>query len=398
MASFSSSEMDTIEKYLGMKQGYVLEFSNRTFADFMKNYAVDIYEERFNFASGSKANRLRSFINQSPEVLVANVLFALSKEKQKETSGAAWSEDDHHLSMEYMSIVDKLRKRSIEASESSSSFVPYSIRNGLNSNSNGFGIIEFRNLFLYTYNSIFSKGLLEEYLAIECEEHNVGIKIDVEHHLMVSLRKDKLWPIQDKYQMYSEEDIFDLIEFFFSKVSSPQFGPYASFYCGYCQEEHSMTFHREEGIQEYLNEMNAILALYEKPHELTQEGMVVVRPEYGFDKIFKAEIPTEDERIIDKVNSAVSRFRRHGSSIDDRKHAVRDLADILESVRGDIKKLLSKKDDQALFDIANNFGIRHMNSKQKDDYDPVWLSWMFYFYLSTIHTVLRRTKDQNCSG
>ena len=217
MASFSSSEMDIIEKYLGMKQGYVLEFSNRTFADFMKNYDVDIYGERFNFASGSKANRLRSFINQSPEVLVANVLYALSKEKQKETSGAAWSEDDHHLSMEYMSIVDKLRKRSIEASESSSSFVPYSIRNGLNPNSNGFGIIEFRNLFLYTYNTIFSKGLLEEYLAIECEEHNVGIKVDVEHHLMVSLRKDNLWPIQDKYHMYSEEDIFALIEFFFSE-------------------------------------------------------------------------------------------------------------------------------------------------------------------------------------
>ena len=57
MASFSSSEMDIIEKYLDMKEGFVLGFSNRTFADFMKNFDVDIYNEKFNLASGSKANR-----------------------------------------------------------------------------------------------------------------------------------------------------------------------------------------------------------------------------------------------------------------------------------------------------------------------------------------------------
>jgi hypothetical protein len=379
-----------------MKEGFVLGFSNRTFADFMKNYDVDIYNEKFNLASGSKANRLRSFVRQSSEVQVANVLYALLKEKQLNSSGT-WSEGQHSLSMSYMAIVDKLRKHSIEGTESSSCFIPYSIRNGLNQNSNGFGIIEFRNLFHYTYNTIFSKGLLEEYLAIECEEHNAGIKVDVSHHLMMTLRKDKLWPVQDKYHKYSEEDIFDLIEFLFTKVSSPQYGPSESFYCNYCGEEHSLKFHREDGIQEYLKEMNAILALYEKPHELTQEGMVVIKPEHGLDNIFNAEVPTQEERIIDKVNSAVSRFRRHGSSIEDRKHAVRDLADILESVRGDVKKLLSKKDELTLFDIANNFGIRHMNNKQQDNYDPVWLSWMFYFYLSTIHTVLRRIEARKKS-
>lgn len=49
-----------------------------------------------------------------------------------------------------------------------------------------------------------------------------------------------------------------------------------------------------------------------------------------------------------------------------------------------------KDDESALFNIANNFWIRHNNRKQKLDYDDeVWLRWMFYVHLSTIHTVLR---------
>jgi hypothetical protein len=43
-----------------------------------------------------------------------------------------------------------------------------------------------------------------------------------------------------------------------------------------------------------------------------------------------------------------------------------------------------------LFNIANNFGIRHHNEKQKTDYDEsIWLSWIFYYCLATIHAALR---------
>jgi len=43
-----------------------------------------------------------------------------------------------------------------------------------------------------------------------------------------------------------------------------------------------------------------------------------------------------------------------------------------------------------LFNIANNFSIRHANEKQKNSYDKnIWYSWMFYFYIATIHALLR---------
>ena len=50
--------------------------------------------------------------------------------------------------------------------------------------------------------------------------------------------------------------------------------------------------------------------------------------------------------------------------------------------------------ERDLFNLANNFGIRHHNDHQKTSYDAnIWLSWMFYFYLATIHVVLRKQQQ-----
>lgn len=54
---------------------------------------------------------------------------------------------------------------------------------------------------------------------------------------------------------------------------------------------------------------------------------------------------------------------------------------------------ITSNDEKDLFNIANNLMIRHHNDKQKTDYEiGLWLSWMFYVYLSTIHLILRRVE------
>jgi hypothetical protein len=69
---------------------------------------------------------------------------------------------------------------------------------------------------------------------------------------------------------------------------------------------------------------------------------------------------------------------------------VRDLADVLEALRDDIKNSMLSKDEKELFHIANGFAIRHQNRQQRGDYDRLtWLRWAFYVYLATIHAVLR---------
>ncbi|MBE9156906.1 TIR domain-containing protein [Nodosilinea sp. LEGE 06152] len=75
MSSLSHSDKRKLEKLFGMASGYVLDFSNRTFSDFMQDAAgVDIYDSKYEYASGSKANRLRAFWTQEPDDLVSKVL------------------------------------------------------------------------------------------------------------------------------------------------------------------------------------------------------------------------------------------------------------------------------------------------------------------------------------
>ena len=60
MARLTFLERQQLEMLFDMGGGYVLDFSNRTFAEFVDDsVGKDIYNERYNYASGSKANRRR---------------------------------------------------------------------------------------------------------------------------------------------------------------------------------------------------------------------------------------------------------------------------------------------------------------------------------------------------
>lgn len=75
MASLKFREKNLIEEFLEMGGGYVLNFSDRTFADFFRDFDVEINEVSYlEGHSGSKANRMRSFLEREPDWLVGEVL------------------------------------------------------------------------------------------------------------------------------------------------------------------------------------------------------------------------------------------------------------------------------------------------------------------------------------
>lgn len=135
------------------------------------------------------------------------------------------------------------------------------------------------------------------------------------------------------------------------------------------------------------------MLLYSEPFELSNDGIILRRAEKGFEQIFEARLPTNDKRIEDRVRDATAQFRHRGP-LSQRRQAVRELVDVLELLRPQVKAFLTNKDEADLFSIANNFGIRHLNDKQQTNYDAaLWLSWMFYFYLATIHVILRKMAE-----
>jgi hypothetical protein len=78
MSALSYFERINLEKLFDMGGGYVLNFSNRTFQEFMADRAkCDIYSEKYLFGSGSKANRLRRFWVIEPSHLVGKILHDL---------------------------------------------------------------------------------------------------------------------------------------------------------------------------------------------------------------------------------------------------------------------------------------------------------------------------------
>jgi len=60
MANLTTNEKQILEKLFQMNGGYVLNFSDRTMGEFFRDdVGMDIYSKKYNYASGSKANRLR---------------------------------------------------------------------------------------------------------------------------------------------------------------------------------------------------------------------------------------------------------------------------------------------------------------------------------------------------
>jgi len=75
MSDLSYLEKMRLEKLLEMSGGYVLDFSNRAFAEFVTDSTSrDIYDSKYSYDSGSKANRLRAFWTQEPNHVVAKLL------------------------------------------------------------------------------------------------------------------------------------------------------------------------------------------------------------------------------------------------------------------------------------------------------------------------------------
>ena len=71
MSSLVTNEKQVLEKLFQMRSGYVLNFSDRTMSEFFKDSLdVDIYADRFDYGSGSKANRMRGFWNVAEDELI----------------------------------------------------------------------------------------------------------------------------------------------------------------------------------------------------------------------------------------------------------------------------------------------------------------------------------------
>jgi hypothetical protein len=111
MSNITSFEKVKLERLLGMDSGYVLSFSNRSFSEFiLENSGMNIFNEKYNYASGSKANRLRAFWKLEENKTVGKLLFSLIEywKLQKEIGSQLVTFSENSLYEECLAVTQRL--------------------------------------------------------------------------------------------------------------------------------------------------------------------------------------------------------------------------------------------------------------------------------------------------
>jgi len=250
----------------------------------------------------------------------------------------------------------------------------FSVRSGKLSVTQDLSFKMLKKLFVVVYEKLVRDGYFQKYFGYDCvDEGEVSGELgsDVTAMVFFNLKKEHLWPIHSKIEEYDESDIFDMIEFLHDHCSKPISGYYHQFNnCGY----HYSTFDDQSGQALFREKINYLLKDYKEGFELSENGEILELPDSNIAPLLQATIPTDDtQNVSNKIESAVRKFRRQKSTFDERRDALRELADVLEYLRPEIKNVILSKDESDLFNIANNFGIRHHNKDQKTEYDKaIW--------------------------
>ena len=401
MASLTTNEKQALEKLFQMEGGSVLNFTHRTMAEFFRDdIGIDISDEKYAYASGSKANLMRGFWQVADNFLVAkSIEQAIEYLENQILIGYLLKGDfpielikrGKEISHRPSNIhTDGQDIKSTEAQKGKSVKRYYSLRH--NKEKNTLDIEGLRTIFAITCRDLNSRHYFDEHLGLDCTNGFISGHVgpDVDGYIFKKLRKNGLWPIHENVDQYSQDDIFDLIEFLFDHISKPL--EKDSYYhdwnqCGYHYEH----FDKTVGQSEFIEEINQFLNDFAEGFELSVSGEILILGEPEFRQLLESPVPTDEkENITAKIDLAKNKFRRYGSTLEERADAVRLLADCLEYLQPQLKSVLNNKDESDLFNIANNFGIRHHNTKQQNNYDKnIWLSWMFYFYLATLHACIR---------
>ena len=230
-----------------------------------------------------------------------------------------------------------------------------------------------------------ANGYLESVFPSDCVDAHDFVPVNESDLLEARLGIADLWPLDRSASSWDEDTFYGVIEVFHDLVARPRRRSYHDYSnCGWHYEE----FVIEPARQLYRARVNDLLAGSVIPLRLAEVGedtgrLVAVTDEARGDLIERL-VTSADPTDADRVRHAIALYRSRGATIEDKRSAIIALAGVFESRRALIHQRLLRKDEDALFQIANQFSIRHQNESQKADYDPAFLDWVFWLYAATV--------------
>lgn len=219
-------------------------------------------------------------------------------------------------------------------------------------------------------------------LGYDCVDGLGGELTTIADQLEDRVGKPALWDTPT--DAWSLDDLCDAIEVIHDLVARPTVEWYHDYCdCGWHPTKASIP----SGRRLYTWQVNQLLEASELQLRLADAGedagrMVELAPT-PLEPLVEEVLETRTEPG-DEVAHAIAMFRRRGADRNDKRLAILGLARVLEQRRPFIKDVLQSKDEGALFSLANQYDLRHNNSKQSPGYGDEFLSWIFYYYLATV--------------
>lgn len=230
-----------------------------------------------------------------------------------------------------------------------------------------------------------------DYFKGELDITERDIPINARHKAAFSINFEPFIAENTNSADVTESDIFDFLEFLHDHISEPGDWGTVVTDSNFNYEDYR-AYDSKAGQSKFRKEVNRFLCDYRDGYELAEVGEILASGG-GLVQILQAEIvPYDEENVDSKVRDAIKKWRNRHLDLGERKAAIRELADVFEWLKKtkQLETVLSNRDESALFEIVNNFHIRHHNPKQKSNYDEnIWYAWMFHFYLATYHAAIR---------
>jgi hypothetical protein len=254
-------------------------------------------------------------------------------------------------------------------------------------------------MVLATYVALDNEGFFSEVFGYVCVDSGPSGGLAGEDPAAFMDRHTYLqdmWPLRTKFKEGMDEvTLFTMIEFLHDFISKPdtkntRFHTWSE--CGY----HYDKWEKKPGQQRWRDELNPQLRNYGEGFELGEKGEIQRIGNAGLSELMTDTVTAASAGDVTdgaKVVRAVAKFRSGRATKEDQREAVRELADVLENHRPKVKDVLTK-DEAALFNVANNFGIRHHKPGQMTDYGPEMLTWIFHAYLASCWLVLDLKKRE----
>lgn len=205
------------------------------------------------------------------------------------------------------------------------------------------------------------------------------------HSISLDSGDAPLWPLSP--EDWTDPIFFSLVEVFYELVARPRI--VENFHdfndCG----AHYAQFAAIPGRELYAARINQLLARAQLPLQLATHGedtgRLVASSDDARNELVERSLGTNDA-WADDVAHAIGLFRGRNATRLEKRSAVVTLVGLLERERKLLKSEL-QKDENDLFNIANNFSLRHNTEKQHANYGDEFLDWIFWWYLATVELI-----------